>query len=134
MTNNKNTFPKYVELEKYNPLTEKIIGCAYKVSNTLGVGFVEKVYENCLAIELRTVGLVVKQQHSIDVFYGSNLVGEFTADLLVEDCVLLELKAVKELNDIHQAQAINYLKASGLRLCLLINFGKRRIDIKRLAL
>jgi GxxExxY protein len=92
------------------------------------------VYENCLAIELRTVGLVVKQQHSINVFYGSNLVGEFTADLLVEDCVLLELKAVKELNDIHQAQAINYLKASGLRLCLLINFGKRRIDIKRLAL
>ena len=121
------------ELAKLNPITEKIIGCAYTVSNTLGVGFLEKVYENALAHELRKAGLRVAQQHPIQVRYDGEVVGEYVADFLVERVVLVELKAVRELDAVHMAQSLNYLKATGLKLCLLINFGKTRIEIKRVA-
>ena len=123
-----------MDLEQFNPLTEKIIGCAYAVSNGLGSGFLEKVYENALAHELRKAGLRVKQQHPVPVRYDGVTVGDYVADLVVEDCMLVELKAVKSFDDTHQAQCINYLKATGLRLCLLFNFGSPRIGIKRIVL
>src|SRR3972149_11296752 len=105
-------------------LTERIIRCAFTVSNDLGCGFLEKVYENALAHELRKAGLSVRQQCPIQVCYDGQVVGDYAADLLVEDCVLLELKALKELDDVHLTQCLNYLKATGLSLCLLLNFGK----------
>ena len=114
-----------------NEITEKIIGCAFKVGNTLGVGFLEKVYENALAHELQKSGLDVKQQYPIQVMYDGIVVGEYFADLFVEDQVVIELKVTKGLDPIHMAQALNYLKATGLRICLLINFGKSRVQIKR---
>lgn len=131
-TPNTNVFTQLDDLAKLNPITEKIIGCAYTVGNALGVGFLEKVYENALAHELRKCGLKVHQQFAIGVWYDGISVGEYTADLQVNDCVLIELKAVKQLDEIHQAQCLNYLKATGLRLCLLVNFGNKRVEIKRL--
>jgi GxxExxY protein len=112
-------------------VTEKIIGCAYAVANTLGSGFLEKVYENALAHELRKAGLSVQQQFSVDVYYDSVRVGDYVTDLLVEHEVLVELKAVKALDNVHLAQCMNYLKATGLQVCLLMNFGTPRIEIKR---
>ncbi len=103
----------------HSELTEKIIGCSFTVANELGVGFVEKVYENALVHELRKRGLIALQQHPFAVRYDDVIVGEFVADVLVEDSVITELKAVSELNNIHQAQCLNYLKASGLHTCLL---------------
>ncbi len=119
---------------RLNRITEKIIGCAYMVSNELGCGFLEKVYENALAHELRKAGIRVNQQHSIHVSYDNVIVDEYVADLLVEECVLVELKAAKALDEIHLAQCLNYLKATGLNICLLLNFGKPRVEIKRIAL
>jgi GxxExxY protein len=112
-------------------ITEKIIGCAYTVANTLGCGFLEKVYENALAHELRKEGLVVLQQAGVNVIYDGVVVGEYVSDLLVENEILVELKAVKALDNIHMAQCMNYLKATGLQVCLLINFGSPRIEVKR---
>ena len=127
------THEPFAELEKLNLITEQIIGCAYTVSNTLGIGFLEKVYENALAIELRKKGLLFTQQAPIKVTYKGLVIGDYVADLLVEDAVLVELKAVKALDENQLAQCINYLKSSNLRICLLINFGTKRIQIKRIA-
>ena len=115
-----------------NGITEKIIGCAYRVSNSLGIGFVEKVYENALAHEIQISGLRVAQQAPIKVLYDGIVVGDFFADLLVEEKVLVELKAVSMLKDEHTAQSLNYLRASGLEICLLINFGTTKVQLKRL--
>ena len=104
-------------------ISRKIIGCAYTVSNELGSGFLEKVYENALAHDLRKVGLVARQQHSINVVYDGVVVGEYFADILVNDSVIIELKTVKGLDDIHLAQCLNYLRGTGLNLCLLLNFA-----------
>ena len=112
-------------------ITEQIIGCVYEVGNTLGSGFVEKVYENSLFHQLIKSGFSVKQQHQMNVFYDNVMVGEFFVDLLVEDRVLLELKAVRQLDDVHTAHVMNYLKASGLPVCLLINFGRPKVEIRR---
>jgi len=98
--------------EHLNPLTEKIIGCAFRVSNTLGPGFLEKVYENALAHELRKSGLEVRQQYPISVLYDGQVVGEFLADLLINDQIVVELKAARNLDDAHMAQCLNYLKAT----------------------
>ena len=117
-----------------NRVTERIINCVYRVSNTLGSGFLEKVYENALVIELKQNGLQVTQQHPVNVFYNGTLVGDYVADLLVDDQVIVELKAVKILDEVHSAQCMNYLKASGLKVCLQVNFGKPRVDIKRIVL
>ena len=117
--------------DELNALTEKVIGAAFEVSNTLGAGFLEKVYENALAIELRKSGLDVKQQAPINVLYDGIVVGEYFADLLVSDALIVELKAVKEFSDAHAAQCLNYLKATGLPICLLLNFGKPRVEVKR---
>jgi GxxExxY protein len=113
-------------------VTEKIIGCAYVVANTLGSGFLEKVYENALAHELRKAGLSVEQQAGVSVTYDRIVVGAYVADLLVEGSVLVELKAVRAIDNIHFAQCMNYLKATGLEVCLLINFGTPRIEVKRI--
>jgi len=113
-------------------VTEKIIASAFKVSNILGIGFVEKVYENAHACQMRKDGLKVVQQHPIKVEYDGVIVGDFFADMLVEDRVLVELKAVSELTSEHLAQALNYLRATGLEACLLINFGKSRIQVRHL--
>ncbi|HBA53071.1 MAG TPA: GxxExxY protein, partial [Syntrophorhabdus aromaticivorans] len=100
--------------------------------NVLGNGFLEKIYENALAHELRKKGLKVEQQQAIPVYYDQIAVGEYVADLLVEESIIVELKAVKNIEDIHRAQCIHYLKATGLKLCLLINFGTPKVQIKRI--
>jgi len=115
-----------------NTITEKIIGCAYRVSNSLGIGFVEKVYENAMAPDIHISGLKVAQQAPIKVLYDGVVVGDFFADLLVEEKVLFELKVVSMLNDEHVAQSLNYLRATGLEICLLIYFGTPKVQLKRL--
>jgi GxxExxY protein len=122
---------KDAELERLNAITEKVIGCAYHVSNVLGCGFLEKPYENALAHAIRLAGCEVKQQEPINIWYEGVVVGEYFGDLLIEGLVLIELKAVKAFDEIHSAQCINYLKATKLPICLLINFGRPRVEIKR---
>ena len=116
-----------------NALSRGIIGCGFTVLNTLGAGFLEKVYENALAIELRSAGYVVAQQRGLTVVYRDSIVGEYFADLIVDETILVELKTVAELVEVHRAQCVNYLRASGLHLCLLLNFGKPHLEIKRVA-
>ncbi len=116
---------------RLDQVTETIIGAAYTVGRTLGCGFLEKVYENALAHELRKAGAVVEQQKPIQVHYDGVVVGEYLADLLVEQSVVVELKAVKAFDEIHMAQCMNYLRATGIRVCLLLNFGGSRVDVKR---
>ena len=118
--------------KRFDPITEKIIGCAFTVGNKLGCGFLEKCYENALAYELKRLGLKVDQQVKLKVWYDDIVVGEYVADLIVEDVVLVEAKAIAALEPVHSAICINYLAAIKLPLCLLINFGKR-VDIKRIA-
>lgn len=118
---------------RLNDLSGRVIGSAFTVLNTLGAGFLEKVYENALAHELRKAGLAVIQQPRITVMYDGITVGDYFADLVVEDSLLVELKAVKMLDEAHRAQCVNYLKATGLRLGLLLNFGRPRLEIKRVA-
>jgi len=117
--------------QNLNTITESIIGCAYTVANTLGHGFLEKIYENALNHELSKNGLRVKQQYPIQVMYDGVVVGDYVADLLVNDQILLEIKAVNKIQDAHLAQCLNYLKATGYKICLLINFGKPRVEVKR---
>ena len=113
-------------------ISEKIIGCAFRVGSKLGSGFLENCYENALAYELRKAGLHVEPQVRLKVWYDEIVVGEYIADLIVEGSVLVELKAIQALDPIHMAQCINYLAATNLPLCLLINFGKR-VEVKRIA-
>ncbi len=113
-------------------LSQRVIGAAFDVSNALGVGFLEKVYENALAHQLKKEGLRVEQQRSVQVVYDGVVVGDYYADLLVEDAILVELKVAKALDDIHVAQCMNYLRATGLAVCLLLNFGVPRLQVKRL--
>jgi len=115
-----------------NAITETIIGCAYKVGSKMGCGFMEKCYENALAHELRKTGLRVEQQVLLKVWYDGIIVGDYIADLIVEKCVLAEVKAVTRLETIHAAQCINYLAATNLPICLLINFAGR-VEVKRIA-
>jgi GxxExxY protein len=96
-------------------ITGKILRCALKVSRTLGVGFIEKVYENALMVELRQNGLKAAQQVSVKVYYANEVVGVYVSDLIVENEVIIELKCVKEIEGVHQAQLLNYLRATGLK-------------------
>src|SRR5262249_18291023 len=112
-------------------LTERIIGCAFKVHNVLGHGFAEKVYVNALAHELMKSGLFVQREVPIVIKYDGLIVGEYFADIVVERCILVETKAVRCFEDGHIAQCLNYLAATGLKLCVLLNFG-RKVEIKRL--
>jgi GxxExxY protein len=113
-------------------LTEKILGAAFKVLNTLGTGFLEKVYENALSIELRRGDLLVEPQKVFPVKYEGAIVGEYQADLVVAGKVIVECKAVSNMDSVHEAQLINYLKASGVRVGLLINFGRPTLQYRRL--
>ena len=113
-----------------NDLTHKIIGAAYKVHNQLGAGFLEKVYENALRIELTKQGLRVQQQAPIAVFYEGESVGDYYADLWVEERIIVELKAVQSLTKEHDVQLVNYLTATGLDTGLLLNFASS-VQVKR---
>jgi GxxExxY protein len=115
----------------HSDLTEKIIGCAYDVYNKLGSGFLEKVYENALAVKLKKSGILAIQQAPIKVYFEEELVGEYFTDLLVDDKVIVELKAVSEFAKIHEVQLVNYLKATGIKVGLLINFGEQVKIIRR---
>jgi len=114
----------------YGELTEDIIGAFYDVNNALGHGFLEKVYENALVIELRKYGMVPEQQKPIRVFYDDQIVGDYFADIVVNDLVILELKVVEKLLPEHEAQLLNYLRATDIEVGLLLNFG-RKAEFKR---
>ena len=113
-----------------NELTERIIGCAYQVHNELGTGFLEKVYENALKIELGKAGLAVEQQSPVPVRYREQIIGDFYADLIVEGRVIVELKAVRNMIKEHEVQLVHYLTATGIDDGLLINFGSS-VEVKR---
>ncbi len=115
---------------KFKDLTNTIIECAFKVHNTLGFGFLENVYRNAILIELYKKGLRAVKDKSIKISYDNQIIGDYVADIVVEDKIILELKSVKELHPAHEAQLINYLKATGMEGGLLINFGDR-VTIKR---
>jgi len=122
---------KYKNVEKaWDELTKEIIACAYKVHNTLDAGFLEKVYENSMMIELRKHGLKAEQQKNIKVYYENKIVGDYYADLFVEDEIIVELKAVENLAKIHEVQTVNYLKGIDKETGLLINFGTS-VEVKR---
>jgi len=109
----------------HEEITEKIIQAFYKVNNTLGHGFIEKVYENAMAVELRKMGFNISQQKKIKVYYEGEEVGDYESDLTVNDLVIVETKAKESLREEHEAQLINYLKATKIEVGLLMNFGKK---------
>ena len=119
---------------KLNDITYEIRGALFEVNNILGPGFLEKVYENALLIELKKRGLKARCQAPIKVTYKEAPVGEYYADLLVEDKIIVELKTVDNLNKNHEAQLLNYLKATGIPIGLLVNFKNPKVEIKRLVL
>jgi GxxExxY protein len=116
---------------EHKELTEKIIGSAYRVYNTMGFGFLESVYEKCLLIELGKLGINVESQKPITVYYSGEVVGEFVADLLVGDTVIVELKSVRRIVQAHEVQLVNYLVATGKPVGLLLNFGENKVEVKR---
>jgi GxxExxY protein len=115
----------------HKEITEKIIKAAFAVSNVLGCGFLEKVYENALVIELREAELQTTTQVPLRVQYRGQTVGDYAADLIVEDAVLVEIKATLEHNAVYEAQTINYLRATGLPVGLLLNFGRPKVTVRR---
>jgi len=117
-----------------NDITYAINGAIFEVNRVLGPGFLEKVYENALIVELKERGLSVTRQVPIKVDYKGSAVGEYIADILVENQVIIEIKTVDKLNAIHKAQILNYLKATGLYIGLLVNFKSERAEIKRMVL
>jgi len=117
-----------------NEITYAINGAIFEVNRLLGPGFLEKVYEKALLIELKIRGLKAESQVPITVFYKEIAVGEYVADILVEDKVIIELKTVEKLDKVHEAQLLNYLKATGIRVGLLVNFKHPKAEIKRMVL
>jgi len=117
---------------KYSDITEKIIGCAMKVHNTLGNGFQEVIYQRALALELEKTKLLFTRELEMPIYYENIEIGTRRVDFLIEDKIILELKAVTSLDKVHLAQALNYLEAFKLEIGLLINFGNTRLEFKRL--
>jgi len=117
--------------DEMNSITHQIIGCAFEVGCELGIGYTEKVYENALVIEMRSRGMRVDQQVPLKVHYKGEMVGEFLADVVVEGCVILELKAKSAIAEAHVAQCLNYLKTTGFHVALILNFGTTRVQTKR---
>lgn len=115
----------------HSDLTEVIIGCAYEVYNQLGPGFLEKVYENAMMVALMEKGLAACQQSPVNVYFRAKMVGEYFADIIVGKEVIIELKAVSELSKVHEVQLVNYLKATGIKVGLLINFGEKLKIVRR---
>ena len=116
---------------KHEELTQKIIGCAYRVHNKMGFGYLESVYEKCLLIELERAGLKAKSQVPIQVFYEGENVGDFIADIIVEDSVILELKSVRRIANAHEVQLVNYLTATEKEVGLILNFAEAKVEVKR---
>ena len=116
---------------EYKNVTETIIGCAYRVYNKMGFGFLESVYEKCLLIELLKAGLDAESQKPITVYYDDEIVGEFVADIIVNDTVILELKSVRRVVKAHEVQLVNYLVATGKPIGLILNFGGSKVEVKR---
>ena len=116
---------------EYSEITERIIKCAYIVYNKMGFGFLESVYEKCLLIELHKAGLNAESQRPIKVSYENEIVGEFVADIIVNDSVILELKSVRQIIRTHEVQLVNYLVATGKPVGLILNFGETKVEIKR---
>lgn len=117
---------------KYSALTAKIIGCAMTVHKTLGNGFQEVIYQRALAIEMNLAGIAFSREYEMSIFYRNEQIGTRRVDFLVEGVVSVELKAITKLEDVHYAQAINYLEAYNLEVGLLINFGEQSLNFKRL--
>jgi GxxExxY protein len=117
------------ERQVMNTLSRKVIGAAQTVSTRLGYGFLEKVYENALAHEVRKTGFRVIQQQPVHVLYDGEIVGNYLPDIMVEDALIVEIKAIAALNRIHRHQCLNYLRATDRRLCLLLNFGRPHLEI-----
>ena len=124
----------FTRMRAQGSMDQQSIGLCYRIANTLGHGFAEKVYENALAFEFRRAKIVFVQQQSIEVFYEGEKVGHYKADLIVEGRVIVEVKAIQALSDVDVAQGLNYLRATGLPTCLLINFGKAKIEVRRLGM
>ncbi|WP_295100222.1 GxxExxY protein [uncultured Candidatus Kuenenia sp.] len=118
----------------YKDLSYKIVGLAMQVHNKLGYGFLEKVYENALMVLFRREGIQAKQQAPITVYFEDEVVGDYYADILVEDKIMLELKSSEGIIDAHRAQTLNYLKATKLRLAIILNFGKEKLEYERIVL
>ena len=116
---------------QYKELTERIIGCAFRVYNQMGFGFLESVYEKCLMIELHKAGISAESQQQISVIYDNQPVGQFVADIVVEDQVILELKSVQNLATAHEVQLVNYLTATRKDIGLLLNFCPDKVEVKR---
>lgn len=117
---------------KHAEISEQIIKAFYTVYNVLGHGFLEKIYVTALSIELKKIGLDIKNEHPLHVFYKEKAIGEFFADIIVQDCIIVEAKAVKKLAHEHEAQLLNYLKGTKIEVGLLLNFGPKP-EIKRMA-
>ena len=115
----------------YEEITNKILAACFEVSKELGAGFLESIYQNALMIALQEKGLTIEREHPLAVSFRGQIVGQFYADILVEDKIILELKAVSALTDIHKAQLINYLKATGIEVGLLLNFGNPKLEYRR---
>jgi GxxExxY protein len=118
----------------YEPVSRRVIGCAFEVSKALGPGFLESVYENALCLELAAKGIEFERQAALAVLYKGRVVGSFIADIVVARSLLIEIKAVRNFAPEHEAQVINYLRATGLHVALLMNFGSPRLQIRRLVL
>lgn len=118
--------------EGLNRISHIVIGSAQTVSTRLGFGFLEKVYENALSHEIRKRGLQVEQQRPVHVYYDEQIVGDYIPDLMVEERVIVEIKAVYGLERIHRQQCLNYLRATDRRLCLPLNFGQPRLEVARI--
>ena len=122
---------KWDRMNKLETLTENVLGAVFEVSNTLGVGFLEKVYERALVRELGLRGIRGAAQAPLTVAYKGQAVGEYFVDVLVEGVLVVELKCVERLGNEHMAQCLNYLRASGLSVCLLINFQRSKVEWRR---
>ncbi|MCK5113640.1 MAG: GxxExxY protein [Phycisphaerae bacterium] len=115
----------------HSELTEKIIACAYKVYNQMGYGYLESVYEKCMLIELTDIGLSVEVQKHLEVFYKGQVVGDFVADIVVNNTVIVELKSVSKIAKAHEIQLVNYLVSTDRPVGLILNFAKNKVEVKR---
>ncbi|MEI8230901.1 MAG: GxxExxY protein [Candidatus Peregrinibacteria bacterium] len=116
---------------KYADITQRIIGCAMHVHTALGNGFQEVIYQRALAIEMRKAGLAFSREHEMEIYYEGQSIGKRRADFFVENCIMVEIKAVIQLENVHLAQAMNYLEAYEMEIGLLLNFGAKSLQFKR---
>jgi GxxExxY protein len=126
--------PADLDRERLDGMTRAIIGAAQTVSTKLGQGFLEKVYENALGVELRKLNFAVEHQRAFAVRYEGIVVGDYIPDLVVENEIVVEVKTVNFIERAHRLQCLNYLRATNLRVCLLLNFGQRRLEVRRLVM